>query len=164
LIRKWAKIYFNYIFRGRFWLDLISIIPFELIAYGLENDSKINLRFFKMLKMVWLLRMSKIINYMKTNSSVKFGLHILQIMMFLFFSYHWIGTIWFFIVSRNESWIPPKNLGFIIDLSFFGQSTIYQYILSIYYAALTTFGTDLYFTTDLEMYMAILIVLAGIIF
>lgn len=101
---------------------------------------------------------------MKTNSSVKFGLHILQIMMFLFFSYHWIGTIWFFIVSRNESWIPPKNLGKTIDLSFFGHSTIYQYILSIYYAALTTFGTDLYFTTELEMYMAILIVLAGIIF
>jgi len=108
LIRKKRIICQNYVFKGWFWIDTLSIIPFEIISILLGNSS-LNLRFFKMLKMIRLLRLTKIINYLKTNKKVKFGLLVCQVFLFLFFSYHWIGTMWFFIADWENLWIPPKD-------------------------------------------------------
>lgn len=69
MILSWRRIIFNYLIKGWFWIDFLSIIPFELIALAITKDweTNSNLRFFKMLKMVRLLRMTKIINYLKAN-------------------------------------------------------------------------------------------------
>ncbi len=54
-INDWKKIAANYVLRGRFWIDLLASIPFELIigAFGVIGDS--NIQLLGLLKLVRLL-------------------------------------------------------------------------------------------------------------
>ena len=67
-------IYMSYL-TGRFWIDLISTIPFDLIVQQFENDLiKQNSRKFVLLscmKLIRILRLSRIIDYLKSSDEFK---------------------------------------------------------------------------------------------
>ena len=58
----------NYVFHWRFWVDLFSTIPFELM-YNLFFESQLNFNFglFNLLKLIRLLRLGRIISYLKVK-------------------------------------------------------------------------------------------------
>lgn len=104
------KIAWNYVVRGRFWVDLLASIPFEvIIGFFVEMDQG-NLQLLGLLKLVRLLRLGRIITYMKFKSSVKFGFKIFQLLFFLLLLVHWIGCSWYMLVDTRDSWLPPKDL------------------------------------------------------
>lgn len=94
----------NYVFHWRFWFDLISTIPFEVL-YRLFSGGKslgnFSFRYFDMLKMFRVLRLGRIITYMKFKQDVKIGFRIFQLLSLLLLLVHWIGCINFVIVSKD---------------------------------------------------------------
>ena len=54
---------------------------------------------------------------------------------------HWIGCIWYLLVGKRDSWLPPKDLDA-------GKTTFYdlnisgKYYLMFYYGLLLIFGND----------------------
>lgn len=82
----------NYIFGGRFWIDLLASIPFEtlytLLIPGTGNGT---LELLGLLKLVRLLRLGRVIRYMKFKTGLKIGIRIIQLLFFLLLIVHWIG-------------------------------------------------------------------------
>ena len=104
------KIAWNYVMKGRFWVDLLASIPFELIIGLFVDVDQGNLQLLGLLKLVRLLRLGRIITYMKFKSSVKFGFKLFQLLFFLLLLVHWIGCSWYMLVDARDSWLPPKDL------------------------------------------------------
>jgi len=48
-----------------------------------------------------LLRLRKIVTFMKIQQSYKFGIRILQILLLLVIVIHWIGCIWYLIIISD---------------------------------------------------------------
>lgn len=64
------EIQLNY-FKGQFFIDLLSSIPFDLVFSGLftssEEESSISLQSMSMLKIIRVLRLSRLINFMTAS-------------------------------------------------------------------------------------------------
>jgi hypothetical protein len=60
------RIAINYI-KGRFWIDLLATLPLDSIIMLFTNVSSKNLKFFGMLKLVRLLRLGRLVTYLKMN-------------------------------------------------------------------------------------------------
>lgn len=71
------KISINYVFFGRFIIDLLASVPFELLASLFtskgSSSSDTVFRVFGMLKLFRLFRIGRIITYMKFKSNLKLG-------------------------------------------------------------------------------------------
>lgn len=58
-----------------------------------------------------LLRLGRIITYMKVQSSMKVGFKLLQLLFGILLLVHWLGCIWYLLVNNDaQDWIPPKDL------------------------------------------------------
>jgi hypothetical protein len=83
--------------KGRFWIDLLASVPFELFfSPFLSSDSALSI--FGLLKLVRLLRLGRIITYLSFSQHYKIGAKIAQLILFLILLVHWIGCLWFYLV------------------------------------------------------------------
>ena len=57
-----------------------------------------------------LLRLGRIIRYMKFKQGLKLGIRMLQLLMLLLMLVHWIACIWYLLVKDTYDWVPPKDL------------------------------------------------------
>ena len=96
----------NYIFRGRFFVDLLASIPFDkLISSEPGVDGEINDDYstiLGLLKMVRLLRLGRIITFMKFKQGVKIGFRIFQLLFLLLLLVHWLGCIWYLLINTED--------------------------------------------------------------
>jgi len=96
--------------QGRFWLDLISAIPFEVVLRifidASQNKFVNDLKFITMLKLFRVLRLERIINYMNTTDDNKLSLRLLKLCFFLILYIHITACTWFYVGKLDESWIP----------------------------------------------------------
>ena len=139
VLNKIAK---NYIFHGRFFIDLLASIPFELMATLIVPDStNFSFQIFGLLKLVRLLRLGRIITYMRFKQNLKIGFRILQLLFFLLLLVHWIACILYILVSDKDSWIPPKDLD-AGETDFYEISDFKQYTVVFYYAILLIVGNE----------------------
>ena len=72
------EIVINYLMQWRFYLDLLSIVPFELLwnATNEGGGSTTQFKVFDLLKLVRLLRLGRIITYLKVKQNIKIGFRI----------------------------------------------------------------------------------------
>jgi ABC-type microcin C transport system permease subunit YejE len=63
--------------------------------------------------MIRLLRLGRIIRFMKFKSGYKTGMRIFQLLFFIFLIVHWIACVLFLVVKDNGSWIPPKDANYL---------------------------------------------------
>ena len=105
----------NYTFRGRFLIDLLSVIPFELLIsedmIEKAGGNKKQFKIFGLLKLIRLLRLSRILTYMKFKQGLKVGIRIIQQLFLFFIVVHWIGCLWYLIVSIDKDWVPNIYIG-----------------------------------------------------
>lgn len=76
-VRCWAK--YN-IFGGRFWVDLMASIPFDLLLAGEvteSGESSTTVQLLGLLKLVRLLRLGRIVTFMKLRQGMKLGFKII---------------------------------------------------------------------------------------
>lgn len=109
---KVAKYYLKSI---RFPVDVLASIPFDLFIQVDPNDedTQFKLRLLGIAKLMRLLRLGRIITYMRVNASLKIGIRIFQLLMILIVLVHWLSCIWYLFVnegSGNHNWIPNKDM------------------------------------------------------
>lgn len=84
--RKIAMMYL----RGRFWIDFPASIPFDLFTYifpGL-GGSQLTLQLIGLLKLVRVLRLSRLITYLNVKSELKMSLKLAKLIFFLILFLH----------------------------------------------------------------------------
>ena len=122
---------------------MLASIPFDTIG-GLffnENDTD-ELQLFSLLKLVRVLRLSRIITYLNVRDDVKMSLKLLKLVFFLVMYLHCLGCLWYYIVRQNEEWIPPLDYIYL-KTDIYDRSINYQYWMSLYHAVLMLTGNDL---------------------
>ena len=103
---------------------------------------------------------------MKFNQNLKIGFRMFQIAFFFFIFVHWIGCLWFLIVSIDQAWIPNFNLFdyAAVEVQYFDMTLWQKYSISFYYAALLILGADIIPVNDVQYFYGALVVLMGNIF
>lgn len=76
------------------------------------------LKIFNLLKLIRLLRLGRIITYLKFKQDIKIGMRIVLLLGFLLGLVHWIACIWYIVVI-SSTWMPPKDVNY-------GSTTFYD--------------------------------------
>ena len=74
----------------------------------MDSDNS-NLKVFGGLKLVRVLRLSKIIVYLLVTQETKAVLKVIKLVFMLVLYMHCLACIWWKIVVYDEFWIPPMN-------------------------------------------------------
>jgi hypothetical protein len=84
------RIVWNYLF-GRFWIDLLATIPFDVIGILIFGGSTAVLQLFGILKLIRIVRLSKIIAYLNVKEDFKLILKLIKLVFFLMMYLHLLG-------------------------------------------------------------------------
>lgn len=156
------KIAVNYVLYGRFVIDLVASLPIEIITLVINTNSD-NLKFIGMIKMIRLLRLGRMITFLKANQKLKFSMKIAQLVFFILMFMHWINCLWYFVVASSQSWYPPKDLDSKETNAYTApQGTVYN--IFYYYSALILVGNEMLPSDFLELLVATFLVFFGTIF
>lgn len=118
--------------KGRFWIDLLASIPMDFFTYIIssrKNSNSFLLQMFGLLKLVRVLRLSRLITYLNLKSDVKMSLKLLKLIFFLILYIHCLGCVWFIIVKQDQDWIPPLDYVFV-KTHIYEQSNLKKYCVS----------------------------------
>jgi hyperpolarization activated cyclic nucleotide-gated potassium channel 2 len=86
--------------RGRFWIDLLATVPLDWIAVQIFSASDSSeLQLFGILKLVRVLRLGKIIQYLNSKEDVKVSLKLLKLIFFLVLYIHCLGCAWWMLAN-----------------------------------------------------------------
>jgi len=88
------KIAFKYVLGGRFWVDVLSTIPFD--------DMIPSVKFLKLLgtlKLIRITRLTKIINRLNVKDDIKALIKVGQLIFYLYLFLHGLACFWFFIAK-----------------------------------------------------------------
>jgi hypothetical protein len=105
----------NYI-AGRFWIDFFSTIPFEkFIIYfkkGIAKQEAEKYVIISCLKLIRVLRLSRLINYMNSSDDFKLQMRLLKLTFILLLYIHITGCAWYFIAELDldlKNSLSPDN-------------------------------------------------------
>ena len=163
LVTNSKKIALRYVLNGRFWVDLIASMPLEFIALLMPSGGSIDVRFLGMLKLVRLLRLGRMITFLKANQKLKISMKISQILFFLLLTIHWINWLWYLTIDSNKTWFPPKDLDSKETIAYDG-TRFQRYVLFEYYAILIMMGSESLPTTQTELIIATILALVWTLF
>lgn len=84
-----AKSIALYYLKGKFTIDLLATIPFDTIAELIIGKGNARLlSIFSIMKLVRVLRLSRIISFMKVDSEIKLSLKLGKLIFFLVMYLH----------------------------------------------------------------------------
>jgi hypothetical protein len=84
------KIALKYVMNGRFGVDIIASLPLEAISL-INLGGEGSLKFLGMLKLVRLLRLGRMISFLKSHQKLQFSIKIGQLLFFVFLTIHWLS-------------------------------------------------------------------------
>jgi len=149
-VKDLKKIQVKYL-RSWFWIDFISILPYDILGFMNASGSVSKLKIIKvirvlrLLKMVRVLKASRIFKRLENEISISFSLQsLIKFSMMVLFGGHWLACVWVMVGllewgNGNNNWIT----GFL-DLD--GDGVINSpeevnhfslYSASLYYAIMT---------------------------
>ncbi|CAI2376170.1 unnamed protein product [Moneuplotes crassus] len=121
----------KYVLGGKFWIDLISSIPFD----NIEVEALSFLAVLGMLKLIRTARISKIIQHLKVKQITKTYLKTVQLLFNILLYIHLQACIWWIIVKVEKSWVP--NMDFIFySTQIYKEGIWHQYWSSIYHSVM----------------------------
>lgn len=97
----------NYL-RGQFWIDLLATVPFDSFIELIIGEAGL-LKVLGALKLVRVLRLSRMITFLRVNPESKAMLNLMLLVFYLVMYVHCFGCVWFMVASRNANWIPLFN-------------------------------------------------------
>jgi CRP-like cAMP-binding protein len=153
----------NYI-KGRFWIDLIASLPIDTLSYAFEgfNDNSVILDFLGLLKLVRVLRLSRLITYLNLKNELKMSLKLIKLIFFLVLYLHCLGCLWFFIVNFDKDWIPPLDYVWI-STDVYDRGAFFQYTTSLYHAVLMLGGNDIGPRGEFQLWFVLTTLILGAI-
>ena len=102
--------------KTRFMIDLIASIPVDILTYIYKPGEGSGFTFdsFSLLKLVRVLRLSRLITYLNLKNDLKMSLKLGKLVFFLLLFLHLLACSWYWIVERgNQDWIPPLDYVYI---------------------------------------------------
>ena len=157
------RIAINYI-KGRFWIDLLASIPFEIVLFNIEDQLSQKFILLSMLKLFRVLRLGRIITYMNETDDVKLSLRLFKVCFFLILYIHCTACLWFYIASLEKLWVPGQLSYYGLDIRRFYNSDVdtkAQYYVSFYNSILALTGNDIYPVNNLLYITASLMLVCG---
>lgn len=153
-----------YYLKGRFWIDFLASVPFDLLTYAFNSSrsNQLTLQLIGLLKLIRVLRLSRLITYLNVKNELKMSLKLGKLIFFLILYIHCLGWTWFFIVKQNEEWIPPLDYVWI-QTDIYDESQDEQYLNSIYHAVLMLGGNDIGPRGSFQIAFVVIMLLAGAI-
>lgn len=139
---KDVKMIYNHYLRGQFTIDILATLPFDTIGEVLFQSDEVFFKFFGALKLVRVLRLSKIITYLKSTEEVKAFLKLIKLIFFLMIYLHTFACMWWMLVSDAEEWIPPMNFRDEDWFYVYNQSIFYRYFVALHTSVLLMTGND----------------------
>lgn len=112
-----------------FLIDILATVPFDLIL----SDSE-EVEIFGILKLGRILRLSKIIQFLRTTEDVKASLRIFKMVLFLMVYLHCYTCLWWSLVFSRKTWIPPMDQSTGLDYSIYDARFSKKYLYSLLYA------------------------------
>ena len=115
---------------GWFIVDLIGNFPFELVLGDLEKSQRKSVKLLKWAKLPKLLRIGRVIKYMKQY--IKFA-SILGLVFTAVFALHFLACLWIFLVYEEDDQVhlPISDAGFLCLLCFFNPQILSRAFSSI---------------------------------
>lgn len=95
-VKALAKNYLKF----QFWIDFLATVPFDSIAEVILGEAGL-FKFLGALKLVRVLRLNRIIIYLRTTMEVKETLKLIQIIFYLIMYVHCFGCMWWLLVSDS---------------------------------------------------------------
>lgn len=89
--------------RSTFIIDILATVPFDLIFPTL------NVEILGILKLGRILRLSKIIRYLRTTNDIKASLRIFKMVLFLVIYLHCYTCLWWWLALSTKQWMPPMD-------------------------------------------------------
>ena len=80
-------------------MDLLASIPLDFIIQLVFESESYVFQLLSMLKLVRVLRLSKIITYLNLKDDIKMSLKLIKLMFFLLIYLHIFGCLWYLIVQ-----------------------------------------------------------------
>jgi len=170
-----TKIIARMYMKGRFWIDLLASVPFDIIISACligisqisgNNDAKNNnltiLSMLGLLKLVRILRLSRLITFMNVQEDIKMSLKLVKLIFFLVLYLHFVGCMWYFLVKQDEEWIPPLDYVWV-KTEIYSKSHIHQYSIAIYHSILVLAGNDIGPRDEFQMLILTLLLLMSAI-
>lgn len=128
--------------KGRFWIDLLAILPFDIVGdVFIGHGNTTILKSIALLKLVRILRLNKIISIMKVGNEVKLSLKLFKLIFFLVMYLHCVACIWYFIVIGDKKWLPPLDYVYVTT-HFYEESLGFRYCSSLYHSIMMLVGND----------------------
>ena len=151
-------------FKGRFLIDLMSVIPFEYLEpiFKHTNGHILWLSALGMLKIVRIFRLGDIITHLNLKNEVKTTLRLLKLVFFIFLFVHCLACFWYIIWDENKEWIPPFDYIYITT-NLYEQSSSYKYLTSVYHAFLMIGGNDVGPRNEFQMSFVSIMLFVGAI-
>jgi len=122
----------RYVFGGRFFIDILSSIPFD----DLSSSGGSFLQIFGMLKLFRITRMSQVITNLNIRVDVKVFLRVIQLFFYMGLYIHVFACVWFVIVESTESWVLNMDFIWVGTAEtyevYFPESLTRQYLLTAY--------------------------------
>ena len=115
-------------------------MPFDTIGamFGGGDAFKV----FGALKLVRVLRLNKIITYLRSTEEFKAFLKLNKLVFLLVMYLHCFGCVWWMIVDMNSYWIPPMNYNDDDYYFVYAQNILYKYFVALHAAVLLATGND----------------------
>jgi CRP-like cAMP-binding protein len=126
----------KYLLGGKFWIDLLSSIPFD----GLQIEQLEVFGALGMLKLIRTARISKIIQHLNVSTLTKTYLKTVQLLFNLLLFIHLQACIWWLVVTVEENWVPTMDYIFY-STELYNEGLMLQYWSSMYHSVML-FGVN----------------------
>jgi hypothetical protein len=104
--------------------------------------NNVYLKFFGLLKLVRILRLSRIITYLNFTDEVANTFKYVKIVFFLSIYIHCYTCFWFYIVNLDNQWMPAADFH-MAKTSLYHDVWYIQYLECLYTASLIFVGKDI---------------------
>lgn len=144
----------NYI-KSTFIIDFLATVPWDSLlklspAYKeylidiKKNDGNEWVQILGVLKLGRVLRLNKIIQFLKSSDDIKAGLKIFKMILYLTTYLHCYACVWWLIVGKTEIWVSPLDQLFGTENFYriYQKNIFQQYMVALHATVLTLLGSD----------------------
>ena len=127
-----------------------------------KNSSSWVFQVFGLLKLVRILRLSRLISFLNLKQDLKMQLKLGKLVFFLILYIHFQGCIWYFLVNQKQEWIPPLDYVFI-ETTLWESSIWKKYWNCQYHSVMILSGGDVGPRDSITLFFATYTILIGAI-
>jgi CRP-like cAMP-binding protein len=149
----------HYLVSMKLILDILASFPFDYIVYAIDPSSSAH-RILAFLRIIRVYRLQKLLMYLRARDEVKQLMKFIQLLVYLIMYVHVVGCVWFMLVSRDETWIPPTDI-IRGSTNLYNEGAWTQYWFCFYHSVFLLVGIEISVTNEDEYAFAVFFYILG---